>query len=84
MERETPKAAKNKLVYSIRDVIKQNFRARIEEEIPDKSTNKEYISGYQRAVTAVHRNMTDEELLEAERIVELWNAEGAPAGVKLK
>jgi hypothetical protein len=79
-----PKPAKNKQVYSIRDVIKQKYQALIEDEIPYKSTDKQYISHYQRAVTNVHQNMTEGELEEAESIVELWNKNGALADVKLK
>jgi hypothetical protein len=65
-------------------VIKQNYQPLIEKEIEEKSTDKNYISKYQRAVTEVHQNMDEEQLEEAERIVDLWNKEGAPADVKLK
>jgi hypothetical protein len=79
-----PIPTKIKRIYSIRDVIKQKHRALIEDEIPCKSTDKKYISHYQRAVTKVHDDMTKKELEEAENIVELWNKQGAPADVKLK
>jgi len=73
-----------KKVYTIRDVVKQNHRDLIEEEIPHKSNDKEYISNYQRAVTAVINKMTEEELEAAEKIVELWNEQGAPSDVQMK
>ena len=79
-----PKPTKLKQVYTIRDVIKQNHRSLVEAEIPHKSTDKDYIGSYQRAVTAVLKNMAEEDLEEAEEIVELWNKQGAPPEVQLK
>jgi len=43
------KPSKLKLTYKIRDVIKKNYRERIEQEIPYKSSDKEYLSCYQSA-----------------------------------
>jgi hypothetical protein len=79
-----PKPKKIKQVYKIRDVIKQRHRDLVEAEIPYKSTDKEYLGSYQSAVTTVLQNMTESELEEAEEMVELWNAQGAPAEVQLK
>jgi hypothetical protein len=90
MEKETtvevgdPKPTKIKQVYTIRDVVKQHYRERVEAKIPYKPTDKEYIGSYQRAVTTVVNNMSDEDVEEAEEIVELWNKRGAPAEVQLK
>src|SRR5271168_926506 len=52
------KTIKIKQVYTIRDVIKQSYRALIEDEIPFKPTDKDYISSYQCAVTTVINNMS--------------------------
>jgi hypothetical protein len=79
-----PKPKKIKQVYNLRDVIKQNHRNLIEVEIPYESTHDKYIGSYQRAVTAVLEKMKKKDLKEAEKVVELWNAEGAPPEVKLK
>lgn len=78
------KPKKIKQVYNIRDVIKQQHRDLVEKEIPYKSTDKEYLGSYQRAVTTVFQNMTESELEEAEKMVELWNKQGAPPEVQLK
>ena len=79
-----PKPKKIKQVYSIRDVIKQHYRELVEAEIPYKPTDKEYIGSYQRAVTTILKNMSENDLEEAEKIMESWNKEGAPAEVQLK
>jgi len=79
-----PKPTKVKPVYSIRDVIKQHYRELVEAEIPYKPTDKEYIGSYQRAVTTVLKNMSEQDVEEAEEIVESWNKQGAPAEVQLK
>jgi len=71
-------------VYTIRDVIKQHYRDLVEGEIPYQSTEKEYISSYQRAVTSIYNNMTEDELAEAENIMMAWNKLGAPQDVQLK
>lgn len=84
MEDSEPKPSKIKQIYTIRDVIKQNHRALVEAEILYKSTDKDYIGSYQRAVTTVHRNMSNIELEEAENVVDLWNKQGAPPEVQLK
>jgi hypothetical protein len=78
------KPKKVKKIYTIRDVIKQQYQSRVNDEIPFKSTDKEYLGSYQRAVTAVLKNMDEEDLEEAEMILELWNKEGAPSDVQLK
>jgi len=78
------KPAKLKKVYTIRDVIKSIYQSRVDDEIPYKSTDKEYIGSYQRAVTAVLKNMSKKDLVEAEKILNLWNAEGPPPDVQLK
>ena len=71
-------------MYSLRDVIKQNHRDRIEAEIPFKPTDKEYIGSYQKAVTTVLENMDDEDLEDAENLRDLWNEQGAPSEVQYK
>jgi hypothetical protein len=88
--KETPddsgeaKPKKIKLVYTIRDIIKQQYRELVNEEIPYKPTDKEYIGSYQRAVTTVLKNMTKDQLGEAEKMVEVWNEQGAPLPFQLK
>jgi hypothetical protein len=79
-----PKPKKIKPVYTIRDVIKQNYRGLVEAEICYKPTDKEYIGNYQRAVSTVLENMTKKDLKEANDVVELWNSKGAPQEVQLK
>jgi hypothetical protein len=71
-------------VYTIRDVVKQNYQSLIEEEIPFKPNEKEYLGRYQQAVSSVISNMSYDQLEDAEKIVDLWNAEGAPSDVQLK
>jgi vacuolar-type H+-ATPase subunit E/Vma4 len=83
-EVDDPKPKKIKQVYSIRDVIKKNHRDLIQDEIPFKSTDKEYIGSYQRAVTTVLNNMDEKELEEAEKVLDLWNKQGAPEEVQCK
>ena len=78
------KPTKIKQVYTIRDVINQNYQALVQAEIPYQQSDKEYIGSYQRAVTTVHKNMTKKDLEEAEELVELWNRKGAPFDVQLK
>jgi hypothetical protein len=78
------KPKKTKKFYTIRDVIKQHYADRVGAQIPYKPNEKEYIGSYQRAVTTVLKNMTENDLEEAEKIVESWNAQGAPAEVQLK
>jgi len=79
-----PKPVKIKQVYTIRDVIKQNYRELIEEKIPFKPTEKNYLSHYQAALTQVQNEMSDEDLGDIRKTVELWNEQGAPSEVKLK
>ena len=64
-----PKPVKIKQVYSIRDVIKQNYQDLIQDEIPYNSSDKCYLGSYQRAVTTVQKNMTESDLEEAQKIV---------------
>lgn len=78
------KPKKLKQMYTIRDVIKQNYRALVNDQIPYKPTDKEYLGSFQRAVTTVLKNMSAEELETAETMVEEWNKEGAPSEVQLK
>ena len=78
------KPAKIKEVYTIRDVIKRRHRALVKVKIPYKPTDKEYIGSYQQAVTTVLENMSKKEVREAEKLVDLWNKEGALADVQLK
>jgi hypothetical protein len=80
-----PKPSKIKKAYGIRDVIKQNHRDLIEQEIPYKPTEKGlYISKYQAAVTTVEEKMTEEERVKAQELADLWSKEGAPPDAQLK
>lgn len=79
-----PKPKKAKQLYSIRDVIKQNHRKLVEEEIPYDANDPKYIGSYQRAVTAVQDNMTEEDLAAAQQIANDWSEQGAPPEVQLK
>ena len=78
------KPMKIKQVYSIRDVNNQNYGDLVKAEIPYQRGDKEYIGSYQRAVTTVQDNMTKKQLEEAEKLVGLWNKQGAPSKVQLK
>jgi hypothetical protein len=81
---EDPKPNKLKKTYKIRDVVKQVYHKRIEEAIPYKSTEKEYIGCYQRTVTTIQNNLTNVELKEAEQTLDKWNKMGVPADMQLK
>jgi hypothetical protein len=81
---EKPKPKKAKQVHTIRDVIKHSYKSLVDEEIPFKSTDKEYLGSYQRAVTSVLKNMSEEDLEEAQNILEIWNKEGGPSDLQLK
>ena len=83
-EADRPKPKKLKKLYTIRDVVKQQYRHLIEDEIPYKSTDKEYLGSYQRAVTAVISNMAEDDLEEAQGIAEQWNQKGGPSHLQLK
>lgn len=78
------KPKKAKKLYSIRDVLKALHRPLIDNEIPYTSQDPEYIGSYQRAVTTVWNNMSEEDAEEVERIVEEWNKQGAPSEVQLR
>jgi hypothetical protein len=80
----TQKPKKVKPAYTIRDVIKQHYKALVEAEIPYTPKDHEYIGSYQRAVTTVHQNMSEKEVEKAEEILERWNEEGASLEVQLK
>jgi hypothetical protein len=73
-----------KQLYTIRDVIKQNHRDLVEEKIPYKPNDQQYIASYQRAVTAVLDEMAEEDLANAENIAKDWSEQGAPPEVQLK
>ena len=79
-----PKPRKIKQVYTLRDVVKQHHRDLVEAEIPYQPTDPKYIRSYQWAVSTVLDSMTESELEEAEKMVELWNKQGSPAEVQLK
>jgi hypothetical protein len=83
-EAEELKPKKMKQQFTIRDVIKQNYKTLIEKEIPFESTDKEYIGSYQRAVTTVLNNMSEEDQDEAQKILDMWNEQGPPPEVQLK
>jgi hypothetical protein len=79
-----PKPKEIKQVYTIWDVIKQHYCDLVEAQISFKPTNKEYIGSYQHAITTVLKNITEEEVEEAEEILESWNKQRAPPEVQLK
>jgi hypothetical protein len=81
---EDPKPFKIKQSYTIRDVINQKYRYLVEAEIPGQPSDKGYIGCYQRALTTVYRNMSEDNLKEAEEILESWNNHGPPTEVQLK
>lgn len=83
-DKSSRKRKKPKKAYKLRDVIKHHYKSRIEDEIPYKSTDREYLGSYQRAVTTVMTNMSEEDLEEAEKLLETWNKEGGPSDVQLK
>lgn len=56
----------------------------MEKEIPYKASDKEYLGSYQRAVTTVLKNLSEEDLEEAQELVDEWNKEGAPADFQLR
>jgi len=81
-EGKKKKTKKFKPKYTVRDVIKKNYRDRIEAEIPHEPSSKEYLRLYQNAVTKVWEKMDDEDLEEAETVLELWNKEGVPPKIQ--
>lgn len=81
---EQSKPKKIKQIYTIRDVIKQQYRHLIENEIPYQPGDTEYLGSYQKAVTEVLKNMSDEDLQDAENMLEEWNKGGGPSDVQLK
>jgi transposase len=81
---EEPRPKKVKKVYTIRDVIKQRYQTLVNEEIPFQSNEPGYLGNYQKAVTAVLNKMSEEDLEEAEKLVELWNKKGGPSDLQLK
>jgi hypothetical protein len=83
-QNEETKPKKIKQVYTIRDVIKQNYAELVNGHIPYNSSEKGYLGCYQKAVTTVLNQMTDEELEEAGNILEEWNSNGAPSDIQLK
>lgn len=81
---QNQKPKKVKPTYAIRDVVKENYRSLIDSEIPYPPGEPEYICRFQAAVTKVLNNMSEEDLEEAEKVVEQWNKEGAPSEVQLR
>jgi len=81
---DVPKPKKSKQKYNIRDVIRQLYRDRIEEEIPYDSNDPRHLGAYQKAVSTVHANMTEDELDEAGRTLESWHQEGVPRNMQVK
>lgn len=78
------KPGKVKQVYTIRDVIKNKYQELIEEYNPYKPTDKEFLGSYQKALSKVQEGMSKENLKDVQKIVDLWNSEGASSEVKLK
>lgn len=84
VKEDNPKPKKVKMFYGPRDVIKQNYRDKIDEEINLKPNEYGYIRGYQKAVTTILEQLDDDEKEEVQRLVDLWNTEGGPSDVQLK
>lgn len=83
-EIQQPKPKKVKQLYNMRDVIKQHYRDLVDEENPHDPHDKEYLGSYQKAVSKVLKKMTEEDLQEAQKIVDQWNEDGGPSDVQLK
>jgi hypothetical protein len=79
-----PKPRKVKKLYCIRDVVKLHHGDLVAKEIGYKTDNPKYLANYQRAVTAVIDNMTEEDLEAAQQIANDWSEQGAPPEVQLK
>jgi hypothetical protein len=75
---------KIKELYTVRDVIKQEYSEEILAEIGYKPNEEKFIGNYQRAVTTVYENMSSSELKKAEEIADNWNKLKAPPHVQLK
>jgi hypothetical protein len=84
LEDADPKPKKFKQIFTLRDVIKQNYHSRVKAEIPVEPTDHTYIGKYQRAVTTVLGALSRKELKEAQEIVDAWNKQGAPRDHQLK
>jgi hypothetical protein len=80
----TRKPIKVKQVYTARDIIKQKYRELVEDHIPYKSSDKKYLFSYQQAVTKVLEEMSEEDLSDIQKIVDMWNDQGAPLDLQLK
>jgi hypothetical protein len=78
------KPRKVKQTYSFRDVVKNVYKSRVDDEIPFESSNKKYLGRYQSAVTKVLENLTEKEVEETEKIQESWNKYGGPSEVQMK
>jgi hypothetical protein len=79
-----PKPRKVKKLYCVRDVVKLHHGDLVAKEIGYKTDNPKYLANYQRAVTAVIDNMTEEDLEAAQQIANDWSEQGAPPEVQLK
>jgi hypothetical protein len=83
-EEDKSKPKNPKPIYNLRDVIKQIYSNRVQNENPYKPNDKAFVGNYQKAVTTVIEKLTEEELQEAEELVETWNEQGPPAEFQLK
>jgi hypothetical protein len=81
---DCPKPAKIKGAYTARDVIKQQYRSLLDEEILFKPQTKENLSQYQCAVTTVLNQMDGSERKKVEELAQSWNEQGAPRKVQYK
>lgn len=84
MPKSKVKPTKRKQLYTIRDVVKENYRSLVDKEIPYKSGKVDYLARFQAAVTTVLKNMSEKDLEEVEDMAEQWNREGAPSELQLK
>jgi hypothetical protein len=80
--RRKPKKVKS--IYTIRDVIKYHYRDLIDGKIPYQPGEPEYLAKFQATATSVLKNLNEEDLEEAENILDKWNKDGAPSEIQLK
>lgn len=81
---DNPKPTKIKQMYTVRDVVKQQYRSLVDEEIPFIPQTREYLGRYQRAVTTVLERMEGGERRKLEELAQSWNEQGAPREVQIK
>ena len=73
-------------MYKLRDIVNQIHSRRIKAELfPFKPNDGgPFVSRYQAALSKIIRELTEDELKEAEDLVETWNKQGPPPDFQLK